>query len=345
MGKRALVTGGSGFLGTELTERLITNGWDVTVFDLNQPARENIKFIRGDIRNVEACEFAVKEIDVVFHNVAQVPLAKNKELFNSVNVDGARTILDAASNSSVKSFVMTSSSAVFGLPKILPANKHPHLIPVEEYGRAKLSGERQITDLHRSRMSISIVRPRTILSPGRLGLFSILFDWISKGLDVFVFGDGDNPYQFIHAKDLAAGLENSSHLSGFNTLNLGANSYGTLRDDLENLCKHARTGSRVRSIPSGLVRTPLLVASKIGLVPFASYQVLLYSQSMYFDSKDDWKSLNHVPVFSNRDCLIESYEWFKDNISSISNSSSLSVHQKPTTGMSLKILESILRLL
>ena len=345
MVKRALVTGGSGFLGTQVTERLVKNGWEVTIFDLNQPTRKDVRFLRGDIRELKACQAAVNEIDAVFHNVAQVPLAKDKALFNSVNIGGARSILDAAANSSVTSFVMTSSSAVFGLPKELPANNQSLLNPVEEYGKAKLAGELQISDFHKSRMNISIVRPRTILSPGRLGLFSILFDWISKGLDVVVFGDGNNPYQFVHAKDLAAGLENASALPGFNTLNLGAMSYGTLRSDLESLCKYAKTGSRVRSIPSGLVRTPLLFASKIGLVPFASYQVLLYSQAMYFDSQEDWNTLKYTPEFSNRDCLIESYDWYKTNVASISKSGELSVHQKPTTGISLKILETFLRLI
>jgi nucleoside-diphosphate-sugar epimerase len=281
----------------------------------------------------------------VFHNVAQVPLAKNKELFNTVNIDGAKAILDASALADVNNFVMTSSSAVFGLPKNLPANKFPDLNPVEEYGKAKLAGERQITEFHKSKMDISIVRPRTILSPGRLGLFSILFDWISKGLDVFIFGDGEAPYQFIHASDLAGGLENAANLKGFNTLNLGAMSYGTLRSDLEDLCKYAQTGSRVRSIPAGLVRKPLLAASKAGLIPLATYQLLLYSQAMYFDSRDDWGSLSFTPLYSNKDCLRESYDWYKMNLDRVSDSDELSIHQKPTTGLSLRIFEKFLRLI
>ncbi len=345
MARRALVTGGSGFLGTEVTKRLLGNGWDVVVFDLNQPAQSSVEFIRGDIRDKAKCTTAVQGIDVVFHNVAQVPLAKNKELFDTVNIDGTRTILDASAHAEVKSFVMTSSSAVFGLPKNLPANKFPELIPVEEYGRAKLAGEGQVSDFHKSHMNIAIVRPRTILSPGRLGLFSILFDWISKGLDVFIFGDGESPYQFIHASDLAAGLENAANLNGFNTLNLGAMTYGTLRADLEDLCQYAKTGSRVRSIPAALVRKPLLAASKVGLIPLATYQLLLYSQAMYFDSNDDWESLSYHPVYSNKDCLRESYDWYKLNLNQVSGLGELSIHQRPTTGLSLKLFEKFLRLI
>ncbi len=345
MAKRALVTGGSGFLGTEVTKRLLQKGWEVVVFDLNEPSQPDVNFIRGDIRDQAQCSLAVQGVEVVFHNVAQVPLAKNKDLFDTVNIDGARAILDASASAHVKSFVMTSSSAVFGLPKNLPANKFSDLIPVEEYGRAKLAGEQQITDFHKSKMDISIIRPRTILSPGRLGLFSILFDWISKGLDVFVFGSGENPYQFIHAKDLAAGLENAADLKGFNTLNLGAMSYGSLRDELEDLCSYANTGSRVRSIPAGLVRNPLLAASKIGLIPLATYQLLLYSQAMYFDSSDDWERLSFSPIYSNKDCLRESYDWYKSNLNQVSGPKELSVHQKPATGLSLKLFERFLRMI
>lgn len=345
MVKHALVTGGSGYLGTELSQRLLRNGWGVTIFDLNRPSIRNVEFIQGDIRSLSDCSNAVRGMDVVFHNVAQVPLAKDKTLFESVNVQGSKIILDASSASNVRSFVMTSSSAVFGLPKNLPANHFPELVPVEEYGKAKLAGECQVSSFHRSQMNISIVRPRTILSPGRLGLFSVLFDWISKGLDVFVFGDGEQPYQFIHAADLAAGLELSAELKGFNTLNLGATSFGTLRNDLEDLCKYANTGSKVKSIPAGFVRKPLVFVSRLGLTPFATYQLLLYSQAMYFDSENDWANLGHKPEFSNRDCLRESYDWYKESMSTFRDSGQLSVHQKPTTGPSLRLFESVLKLI
>ena len=343
MPRRALVTGGSGFLGTKLTDKLIAGGWDVTVFDLNLPANNSTRFLRGDIRDFDACQAAVKNVDVVFHNVAQVPLAKDKSLFTSVNIDGAKTILDAAAGSEVSNFVMTSSSAVYGLPKKLPANLYADLVPVEEYGKAKLAGEYQVTEFHRSRMDISIVRPRTILGAGRLGLFSVLFDWISKGLDVFVFGDGHNPYQFIHVDDLAAGLESSSNLNGFNVLNLGARDFGTLRSDLTDLCEYANTGSKIRSIPESLARPPLMIASKLGLIPFASYQLLLYSQAMFFDSSEDWKKLGVTPRKSNQDCLRDSFEWYLANRNCTSNQDELSLHQKPSTGFSLRIMESFLK--
>ena len=76
--------------------------------------------------------------------------------------------------------------------------------PVEAYGHAKLAAEWACLDGRRARVSTSpIVRPRTILGHGRLGIFGILFDWIADGADVFVLGDGSNRYQFVHADDLA----------------------------------------------------------------------------------------------------------------------------------------------
>jgi nucleoside-diphosphate-sugar epimerase len=342
---RVLVTGGSGFLGQYLATYLQKQGKEVVIFDLLDPERQSSSFIKADIRDLDSCIEATRNVRAVYHNVAQVPLAKNKDLFRSVNIDGTKNILEASAINKVENFVYTSSSAVYGLPNIMPANNSDNLLPIEEYGRTKLQGE-QIVDSYRDRLNnTSIVRPRTILGSGRLGLFSILFDWISEGLDVFVFDDGDKPYQFIHASDLVKGIAASGDVFGHTTFNLGALQFNSLRDDLEALCVHAGTGSRVRSIPSFLVKKPLLIGSKFNLIPFASYQLLLYSQAMYFDSSKDWKSLGVTPEHTNSSALIESYEWFLRHRENLQESGSQSVHKSLAKGKSLELIKVLLRVI
>ena len=99
--------------------------------------------------------------------------------------------------------VHTSSSAVFGVPASNPVLPTTVPSPVEAYGRAKLAAEWACLDAASKGLDVTIVRPRTILGHGRLGIFGILFDWVADGADVFVLGDGDNRYQFVHADDLA----------------------------------------------------------------------------------------------------------------------------------------------
>ncbi len=80
MTKLALVTGGSGYFGELLSKMLLDRGDKVRIFDLNQPgfSHPNLEFIRGDIRNEDAVRDGCEGVDSVFHNVAHVPLAKEK---------------------------------------------------------------------------------------------------------------------------------------------------------------------------------------------------------------------------------------------------------------------------
>jgi nucleoside-diphosphate-sugar epimerase len=343
--EKVLVTGGSGFLGQYLVRKLREQHKEVYILDLLAPEVKGDVFIQGDIRNIDVCMKATAGVSVVYHNVAQVPLAKNRELFESVNILGTRNILEASAINQVNSFVYTSSSAVFGLPKDMPANSDSSLKPIEEYGRTKLKGEILVEEYRDRIANTSIVRPRTILGSGRLGLFSVLFDWVSEGLDIFVFDGGQNAYQFIHAADLTDGIIAAGVMQGHNKFNLGAIEYNTLRADLEDLCRHAGTGSQVRSLPGWLVRKPLLLGSRMKLIPFASYQLLLYSQAMYFDSEDDWRTLEVKPTFSNSKALVESYEWFIQNRELFKSAVKKSVHRSMANGKSLDLIKYGLKLI
>jgi nucleoside-diphosphate-sugar epimerase len=341
----ALVTGGSGFLGSYIVNELESSGWNVRILDLLPPETVTFDYLRADIRDLDACLQACDGVDVVFHNVAQVPLAKNRELFESVNIEGTRNILEASTHHNVNNFVYTSSSAVYGLPRKMPANSQRNLQPVEIYGQTKLRGEQLVSSYQEKIMNTSIVRPRTILGSGRLGLFSILFDWISEGLDVFVFDGGEHPYQFIHVDDLTKGIVSSASIDGHNIYNLGATTFLSLRADLEELCSHAKTGSRVRSISSVYIKKPALLAAKMGLLPFASYQLLLYSQEMYFDSISDWKTLAVSPQFSNAQALIESYEWYLMHRNSSNLLTEKSLHKSISTGKATDLMKLLLKLI
>jgi nucleoside-diphosphate-sugar epimerase len=343
--KSVLITGGSGFLGQHLIKNLTDSGKDISVLDILDPEIKGGRTFLGDIRNLEMCLKATEGVSTVYHNVAQVPLSKNRDLFESVNILGTKNILKASAINGVENFVYTSSSAVFGLPSTMPANEVINPVPIEVYGRTKLKGEQLVEEFKLQIENTAIVRPRTILGSGRLGLFSILFDWISQGLDVFVFDGGENAYQFVHATDLASGIAAAGDVRGHNTYNLGALEFNSLRSDLEFLCQYAGTGSRVRSIPSAVVRKTLIQGSKFRLIPFASYQLLLYSQAMYFDSSNDWRHLNVNPKYSNTDALVESYEWFIQRQSEPQNHAEQSIHRSVARGKSLSLIKLILKML
>ena len=269
----SLVTGGSGYFGSLLVQRLLAAGHHVRVLDLNDvdDRPSSVEFVRGDIRNPQTVARAVDGVDVVFNNVAQVPLAKDEELLRTVNVDGTMLLLSACRAAGVSKVVHTSSSAVFGVPRTNPVLPSTVPSPVEAYGHAKLAAEWACLDAVRNGLDVTIVRPRTILGHGRLGIFGILFDWVADGADIFVLGDGSNRYQFVHADDLAdvcllAGLK-----AGPDVFNAGTDRFGTMRQSLEALCAHAGTGSKVRSLPAGPAALGMKAAAGLHVAPFAPY--------------------------------------------------------------------------
>jgi len=339
----ALVTGGSGFFGEVLVNCLISNGWNVRNFDLNPNTNMAIDAqVIGDINDRSKCLEAVYQVDTVFHNIAQVPLSKNSREFELVNTQGTKNILESAYMSGVKNFIYTSSSAVYGLPAELPVTNQTPKKPLEVYGATKLSGEVLCQEYIGSEMVIKIVRPRTILGAGRLGIFSILNDWISNGIDIYLIGQGNGPYQFIHANDLAEGMLRIADIPGYREFNLGSLEFKDFKSELINLCEYVGSCSNVKILPELPVRSILKILSKFNLLPFAPYQLAMYGKTFYFDSSFDWNEIGYKPKYSNMDCFTEAYDWYKENLNS-SNNAQISKHKSPIISKSLMLVKFILK--
>ena len=312
---RSLVTGGSGYFGSLLVRHLVEAGHQVHVLDINDASDRpvDVEFIQGDIRRPAVVAQAVEGVDLVFNNVAQVPLAKDHQLLRSVNVDGTTLLLDQARRAGVHKVVHTSSSAVFGIPTSNPVLPTTIPMPVEAYGHAKLAAEWACLEAAAHGLDVTIVRPRTILGHGRLGIFGILFDWIADGADVPVLGDGSNRYQFVHADDLAAVSLLAAGSSGPTIINAGTDRFGTMRESLESLCAHAGTGSTVRSLPARPTSLAMHAAATLGLAPFAPYHWIMYSKSLWFDIDHARQQLGWHPKYSNEEMFAASYDWFVAN--------------------------------
>lgn len=312
MSRSVLVTGGSGYFGSVVSELALARGDTVRIFDLNPPdsSLARADFVAGDVRDPAAIRAACEGIDIVFHNVAQVPLAKDRELFDEVNVGGTANVLVAARDARVSKVVHTSSSAVFGIPEHNPVTETSPCRPLEAYGRAKLRAELLCHDAAAAGLDVTIIRPRTVLGHGRLGVIALLFEFVADGAPVFVLGNGDNRYQLVHANDLADACLRAGDRAGASVYNIGALEFGTMRETLQALVDHAPTGSRVRSLPVAPARFTMRALASLGLAPFAPYHWLLYSESLYFDVTKARTELGWEPQHSNASMVIESYEWF-----------------------------------
>tara|TARA_B100000886_G_scaffold326699_1_gene273441 strand:- start:141 stop:1172 length:1032 start_codon:yes stop_codon:yes gene_type:complete len=337
----ALVTGGSGYFGSLLIDKLLKKGFNVSSLDINAPdnLNESVKFYRADIRDGETLKTLFKGVDLVFHNVAQVPLAKDATLFNEVNINGTRNVCSAALHNNIEKIIYTSSSAIYGVPKSNPVDENTLAMPGESYGEAKLYGEKICESFSKKGVNVSIIRPRTILGHGRLGIFSIFFNWISQGVNIPVLNEGRNLYQFIHAEDLAdACILSSKFDSKLSYFNIGSEDFGTMRKTIQDLCDYANTGSKVYSLPLKPIEIIMNVTSKLGLSPLGPYHSLMYGRSLYFNITKAKKELGFDPKYSTSQMFQESYDWFLENKQKLSSSENTSAHKRIVNESILKVL-------
>lgn len=208
--KTALVTGGTGFIGSHLVEHLLSKGYRVRCMIRQSSSLEwlkelEVEYIYGDLFTPEALRKAVENVEYVYH-CAGVTAAKNRAGYFRGNQEGTRNILEAcmASAGGLKKFVYVSSQTAIG-PGIggepVTESTPPH--PITAYGESKLAAEKEVT----SRMSwipAVIVRPPAVYGPRDVGILTF-FQTISKGLEPLI-GFGEKKVSLIHSSDLVRGI-------------------------------------------------------------------------------------------------------------------------------------------
>jgi len=150
--RRALVTGGAGFIGGHLAERLVADGWRVRVLDDFSSGREanlaavadRVEIVRGDLRDEATARAAVEGVEVVFHQgaVPSVPRSVAEPLrTNAVNVDGTLLVLECARHAGVRRVVYAASSSAYGDTPVLPKVETMPGNPLSPYALQKYAGE------------------------------------------------------------------------------------------------------------------------------------------------------------------------------------------------------------
>jgi nucleoside-diphosphate-sugar epimerase len=126
------------------------------------------------------------------------------------------------------------------------------------------------------------IRPRATLAAGRLGIFQILFEWIRDNRNVYVIGDGNIKFQFIHAADLMDFYMLALDARKPGTYNVGTDRFGTLRGDLEALIDYAESASGVKGLPPILAINALRALYWMRLSPLVPWHYLTYRKPCYF---------------------------------------------------------------
>jgi nucleoside-diphosphate-sugar epimerase len=213
---------------------------------------------------------------------------------------------------------------------------------MEPYGQAKFEAEKLCREYAKGGLDISILRPRTIMGHGRLGIFQILFEWIREGYNVPVLGRGDNVYQFIHADDLADACILAAQRKGPATYNCGTDRYGTMHEALSALCEHAKTGSKVTRVPMTPAEFGMKITSALGVSPLGAYHALMYGRSMYFDISKAQSELGWKPRYSNTEMFLQSYDWYCAHRDEVLASDGKSPHRGPVKEGILAVVKRLL---
>lgn len=325
-----VVTGGTGFLGLHTCEWFANRGVDVTAFD-RKPFEEedeldDVDFVKGDVRDEDAVRDALvdADADVVVHSAAALPLW-DAQTIREVTVDGTRTVLRAAHDTDVERVVYISSTAVYGTHDTHPITEESPLDGVGPYGRAKIEAEEICRDYRRLGLTVPILRPKTFIGPKRLGVFEVLFDWIEDGANVPLVGWGNNKYQLLHVTDLVRAIElvlTASAEDVNETFNVGATDFGTMRRDFQALIDHAGTGKRVVGTPATLTVFALRVLNALDLSPLYPWVYETAHEDSYV-SVDKLLDLGWEPEYSNREALIDTYDWYRSEFEPSASESGL----------------------
>jgi len=214
-----LVTGGAGFIGSHISDRLLADGHRVRILDNfstgkheNIPASDNVEVMEGDVGSYDTVRTAMQQVDFVYHEaaIASVPETVDNPLASErVNYRGTLNILEAARHAGVKRVMFACSAAVYGDLPELPKQESMPVKPLSPYAVDKLASEQACQMYTRlygletvSLRYFNVFGPRQDPSSPYSGVISIFSDYINQGKQPAIYGDGEQTRDFVYVSDV-----------------------------------------------------------------------------------------------------------------------------------------------
>jgi nucleoside-diphosphate-sugar epimerase len=343
--KSYIVTGGSGFLGTLLKQRLLAEGSSVVSIDVHpdEDRHPHLESVQADISDEGrmASIFARQKVDAVFHVAAKLAHAVEckKALWRS-NVEGTKVVAELTRKHDIPNLVFTSSNCLWGQALQRPVTEDDVPTPVEEYGLSKWEGEKVLAgyakDIH-----VVCLRCPTIIDSGRLGLLAILFEFIREGRHVWTVGKGNNRYQFIYAQDLVDAMLKSALHTRSSVFNIGSDDVRSLREIYQYVIAKANSGSKVRALPKRATLALMRLAHQLRISPLGPYHYKMIAENFVFDTTKIKQELNWAPTLTNEEMLWRAYRYYADNHYDIQNRINVSAHRRQASMGVIRLLKCI----
>jgi UDP-glucose 4-epimerase len=251
--KKAVVTGGAGFIGSHLAEELAQRDYSLTIIDdlstgkrenlsaiLNKP---NVKFIQGSITDLPLLQKLFKDVDYIYHLAAMVSIPRSLEVpqqFHEVNVTGTLNVLIAARDNKVKKVVNASSCAIYGDAPGLPKKEDMPVNPLSPYAVTKLAAEEycQIFQKAYGLPSVSlrffnIFGPRQNPDSEYAAAIPKFIKIKSQGKTINIYGDGKATRDYIYVKDAIAAFILAAESDAAGIYNIGGGKSTTVNELVE----------------------------------------------------------------------------------------------------------------
>ncbi|OGE87879.1 MAG: hypothetical protein A3J07_04185 [Candidatus Doudnabacteria bacterium RIFCSPLOWO2_02_FULL_49_13] len=209
--KRAVITGGSGFIGTHLTRKLLEIGtYDIVIIDLVPPKVDGVQFVHAEIADLEKIKPYLSDSDVVIHLAAMIGVdncRNNPEKVRQVNYEDTKNLIDFCAANNVKRFIFSSSSEIYGNSTEIPYREDGIPQPISVYAQCKLQIENYLKTKAEN-MSVGIVRFFNVYGPGQKDSFvvSIFLKAALNHEPINIFGAGNQTRCFTYVGDAASGV-------------------------------------------------------------------------------------------------------------------------------------------
>lgn len=338
-----LITGGAGFFGSILKKELTMNGDFILSIDIQTDEYEhkNFKSIKGDIRDKNLLKKISKDykFDAIIHCAALLAHeVKNKNDLWSSNVDGTQNIVDFAIENGCNKIIFISTNCLWGSSFNNEVKEDEIPNPVEIYGKSKLEGEKILLE-NKNKVNSIIFRSPTIIDEGRLGLLSLLFEFIDDNKKIPIVGNGENRYQFIYAKDMVDVIKKALKYDKTDIFNIGSDNVKTFNEVYSYVIKKANSKSRLIHFPKIFMTFCMKICYFLHISPLGPYQYKMISSSFVFDTTKIKECLDFKPTLTNEEMLYKAYKYYSNNREEIERRVDVSAHRKNASMGVIKILK------
>ena len=320
-----LITGGSGFIGTNFARFLMENDYNFKIYDRRKPRYlpKDVKMIVGDIRDETKLSEAMKGCEIVFHLATVPPSLRlpNHEIYD-VDVNGTHNVLVTAEKNNIKKVIFTSSAShVYGLidKGLYPIREDCNLNPINEYGKNKVTSE-ELCKKAAETTTLQTIILRLSMTIGPYNFDPILLENVTtllKNKRVIIAGDGKSKNQSLHVKDVNTALLASAEISdtklpSHDIFNISDKEVLTINEWIELVKRMSNSTSKVTHLPLFLAKGMVNIAwwtRKTNIHP--SYLSLM-AQDQFFDISKAKHLLGWEPKYTVKETLKDTVEFLRE---------------------------------